>query len=63
MLGYVQAALLELQNEASTKPKNAPHRWNQPKYGAKTQYADTDNADLVDVHSNIYVQRVCETFL
>ena len=41
---YVQASLLKFQSEATTKIQDAPHRWNQPTYGAKNQYADTYNA-------------------
>ena len=37
MPGYVKSALLKFQREATTKPQDAPHRWNQPTYGAKTQ--------------------------
>ena len=32
-------------------------------YVAKTQYADTDTAELVDDHSTLYVQEVFGTFL
>ena len=60
---YVQAALLKFQNKATKKPQYAPHRWNQPMYGIKTQYADTDNADLVDVQYTLYVQLVCGALL
>ena len=63
MPGYIEAALLKFQREATTKPQGAPHRWNQPTYGAKTQYADTDKADLVDANTTLYVQQVCGTFL
>ena len=28
MPGYVKAALLKFQREATTKPQDAPHRWN-----------------------------------
>ena len=60
---YVQAALLKFQSKATKKPQDAPHRWNQPTYGANTQYADTDTADLVYAESTLYVQRVCGAFL
>ena len=60
---YVKEAFLKSQHEATTKPQDAPHQWNQPTYGAKTQYADTDEADLVDTKSTLYVQQVCVTFL
>ena len=63
MPGYVKAALLKFQCEATIKPQDAPHRKNQPTYGARTQYADTDKADLVDAKSTLYVQQFCGTFL
>ena len=63
MSGYVKAALLKFQLEATTKPQDVLHRLNQPTYGAKTKYADTDKADLVDTKSTLYVQQVCGTFL
>ena len=45
------------------KSQDPPHHWNQPMYGAKTQYADTNMAELVDTHSTLYVHKVCGTFL
>ena len=60
---YVKASLLKFRCKSTTKPQDAPYRWNQPTYGAKTQYADTDKADLVDAKSTLYVQQVCGTFL
>ena len=63
MLGYFQADLLKFQSEATTKPQDAPHRWNQPIHGAKTHYYDTDNAELVDAKSTMYVKRLCGKFL
>ena len=63
MPGYVKAALLKFQRKATTKPQDAPHRWNQPTYGTKTQYAHTDKADLLNTKYTLYVQQVCGTFL
>ena len=63
MPGYVKAALLKFQREATIKPQDAPHRWNQPTYGAKTQYANTIKADLVDAKSTLYGEQACGTFL
>ena len=59
MPGYVKAALIKFQRKATTKTHDAPHQWNQPTYGAKTQYADTNKVDLVDAKTTIYVQQVC----
>ena len=63
MPGYVKAALLKFQYDATTKPQDAPHRWNQPTYGTKTQYAHTNKADLLNTKYTLYVQQVCGTFL
>ena len=63
MPGYVQVSLLKFQSEATTKPQDAPHRWNQTIHGTKTHYYDTYNAELVDAQSTMYVQRVCGKFL
>ena len=63
MPGYIQEVLIKFQNKATTKPQDALHWWNQPPYGAKTQYAETNNADLVDAQSTLYVQRFCGKFL
>ena len=63
ILAYVQLPLLKFQSEATKKSQDAPHRWNHPTYGVKTQYADTDTSDLVDEHSTLYLQRVCGAFL
>ena len=62
MPGYVKASLLTVQREATTKPQDAPYRWNHPTHGAKTQYTGTDKAELVDTNSTLYVKQVCGTF-
>ena len=61
--GYVKSSHLKFQREATTKPQDALHRWNQPTYGVKNQYADTKKSELVDAKSTLYVQQVCRTFL
>jgi hypothetical protein len=40
MLGYIKAALHKIQHPTPTRPANAPHTWNPPVYGAKTQYIE-----------------------
>ena len=32
-------------------------------YESKTQYSDTDMVELMNVHSTLYIQKVCGTFL
>jgi hypothetical protein len=38
MPGYIKAALHKYQHAAPERPEHAPHTWNPPIYGAKTQY-------------------------
>jgi hypothetical protein len=42
MLGYIKAALHKYQHAAPTRPEHAPHMWNPPVYGAKTQYVKNE---------------------
>jgi hypothetical protein len=43
MPGYIKAALHKYQRAAPTLPEHAPHTWNPPVYGAKTQYVEDEN--------------------
>ena len=52
--GYVKVALLKFQCEVTKKLQYALHPWNQPMYGAKTHYADTDTAKSLDAQSTLY---------
>jgi hypothetical protein len=38
MPGYIKAALHKYQHPAPARPEHAPHGWNPPIYGAKTQF-------------------------
>jgi hypothetical protein len=38
MPGYIKAALHKYQHPATSSPEHAPHTWNPPIYGAKTQF-------------------------
>jgi hypothetical protein len=40
MPGYIKAALNKYQHAAPARPEHAPHTWNPPIYGAKTQYVE-----------------------
>jgi hypothetical protein len=52
MPGYIKAALHKYQHVAPTCPEHAPHTWNPPIYGAKTQYMEdeTTSPALSDKH-------------
>ena len=59
MPGYIKLDLLKLQHESTKPPQYALHHWNQPMYGSNTQYAYTNNAELLDAQSTLYMQKVC----
>jgi hypothetical protein len=42
MPGYIKAALHKYQHAAPACPEHAPHTWNPPVYGAKTQYVEDE---------------------
>jgi hypothetical protein len=42
MPGYIKAALHKYQHSAPARPEHAPHTWNPPIYGAKTQYVEDE---------------------
>jgi hypothetical protein len=42
MPGYIKAALHKYQHAAPARPEHAPHMWNPPIYGAKTQYVEDE---------------------
>jgi hypothetical protein len=48
MPGYFKAALHKYQHPAPRHPEHAPHQWNPPVYGAKTQYVE-DTQDSPDL--------------
>jgi hypothetical protein len=45
MHGYIKEALQKYQHSAPTHTEHAPHKWNTPVYGAKTQYVE-DGEDI-----------------
>ena len=63
MLVCVKSAPLKFQRKFTKKNQDAPHRWNQTMYSAKTQYSDTYRAELVDTYPTLYMQKVCGVFL
>ena len=63
MPGYVKTDLLKFQHKSTQKHQDAFEPWNQPMYGAKTQYAGTDTEELLDAHPTLYLQKFYGTFL
>jgi hypothetical protein len=54
MPGYIKASLHKYQHAASARPEHAPHTWNPPIYGAKTQFVrdETVSPALADKDVN-----------
>jgi hypothetical protein len=42
MPGYIKAALHKYQHASPARPEHAPHTWNPPIYGAKTQFVSDE---------------------
>jgi hypothetical protein len=40
MPGYIKATLHKYQHPSPARPEHAPHTWNPPIYGAKTQFVN-----------------------
>jgi hypothetical protein len=64
MPGYIKAALHKYQHAAPARPEHAPHTWNTPIYGAKTQYVEdkTTSPALPNKYVN-KIQRLTGTLL
>jgi hypothetical protein len=54
MPGYIKAALHKYQHPAPARPEHAPHTWNPPIYGAKTQFVNetTPSPTILDKDVN-----------
>jgi hypothetical protein len=44
MQGYIKADLHKYQHAAPARPEHAPHTWNPPIYGAKTQFLNDETS-------------------
>ena len=42
MLEFITHLLYQLQYPHPDRPQDVPHKWTAPTYGAKVQYAPTD---------------------
>jgi hypothetical protein len=64
MPGYIKAALHKYQHAAPARPEHAPHTWNPPIYGAKTQFVrdETISAAISDKDVN-KLQKLTGTLL
>jgi hypothetical protein len=53
MPGYINAALHKYQHAAPARPEHAPHTWNPPIYGAKTQCVEDETASAALSAKNV----------
>eukprot|EP00957_Ditylum_brightwellii_P109409 8345200-Ditylum_brightwellii.AAC.1 len=64
MPGYVMKAFEKFQHKKPRIPQFALHRWNQPAYGQKVQYAATpDASNKLDKKGQRLIQSIVGTFL
>jgi hypothetical protein len=64
MPGYVESALQRFQHVPPPTPEHAPHPWQRPNYGAKTQFAlPPDSAPALDASDKTRILAVLGTLL
>ncbi|GAX27152.1 hypothetical protein FisN_13Lu334 [Fistulifera solaris] len=64
MPGYIERALTRFQHPTPTAPEDSPHPWQQPTYGAKTQYAEApDNTPYLDAKNINLLQQILGVLL
>ena len=64
MPGYVKKVLNNHQHPPPTIPQYAPHKWNKPAYGRKTQYSpEPDKTPLLNATQKKKVQSIVGSLL
>ena len=64
MPGYIERALQRFCHDKPSRPQHAPHTWEKPQYGAKTQYAPApDTTPALSAEDTTRVQQVLGTLL
>ena len=64
MPGYIDRALQRFCHDKPSRPQHAPHTWEKPQYGAKTQYAPApDTTPALSAEDTTRVQQVLGTLL
>jgi hypothetical protein len=64
MPGYIERALARFQHSAGRSPEHAPHPWQRPNYGAKTQFAALpDESPALDAADKTRILEVLGTLL
>ena len=61
---YVTKALKKFNHPHPLRPQHAPHKWTQPAYGQKVQYArEPTHFDKLDTNGKRRIQSIVGTFL
>ena len=64
MPGYIDHVLARFQHSAGRSPEHAPHPWQRPNYGAKTQFAALpDETPALDATDKTRILEVLGTLL
>jgi hypothetical protein len=63
MPGYLSNILSKFQHGAPKHPQHTPSRYGTPVYGAKTQYATTDETPLLTAQQCLTIQKVTGSIL
>jgi hypothetical protein len=63
MPGYVSNVLSKFQHDAPKHPQHNPSRYVTPVYGAKTQYATTDETPPLTAQQCLTIQKVTGSFM
>jgi hypothetical protein len=64
MPGYIAAALQRFAHPHPTRPQHAPHHWDKPNYGARTQLTTSvDTSQPLDAAGTLRLQEVVGTLL
>jgi hypothetical protein len=63
MPGYVSNVLSKFQHDSPKHPQHTPSRYITPVYGAKTQYATTDETTPLTAHKCLTIQKVTGSVL
>jgi hypothetical protein len=62
--GYIERALQRFEHSSPSRPQHAPHAWVKPVYGARMQYAPSDDTSpALDAKDIKRVQEVLGTLL
>jgi hypothetical protein len=63
MPGYISKVLSKFQHDSPNHPQHTPSRYVTPVYGAKTQYATTDETPPLTAHQCLTIQKVTGSVL